>query len=212
VRVEHLRHKKSSSFPTELLERAQLPGVTVFDASIANNERFMRGLGAFNLFNIFPILKELDMSNLLLGEPMAAVIKRFCGPSIARISWKSNYGFSTQPKCGEYFQGFSLLRDLCIDRFLLWAGPNRHRNRYLFELCHSIERHSIKDCILHDYGIRDGSNTMIELPQEDIIQMVRNHPSLHWLRSDGPVVRECGHASTGTPRNYLCEWVIWWTV
>jgi hypothetical protein len=81
----------------------------------------------------------------------------------------------------------SLLRDLCIDRFLLWAGPNRHRNRYLFELCHSIERLSIKDCILHDYGIRDGSNTMIELSQEDIIQMLRNHPSLHWLRSDGPV-------------------------
>jgi hypothetical protein len=25
---------------------------------------------------------------------------------------------------------------------------------------------------------------MVELPQEDIIQMVRNHPSLHWLRSD----------------------------
>jgi hypothetical protein len=45
---------------------AQLPGITVFDVSIANNERFMRGLGAFNLFNIFPNLKELDMSNYML--------------------------------------------------------------------------------------------------------------------------------------------------
>jgi hypothetical protein len=52
VGVEHLRYKTSFSFPAGLVARAQLPGTTVFDASIANNERFMRGFGAFNLFNI----------------------------------------------------------------------------------------------------------------------------------------------------------------
>jgi hypothetical protein len=97
------------------------------------------------------------MSNLMLvGKPMATAIKRFC-PSIARISWKSNYGFSTQPKMWWVFSGL-----LPFERPLHWEilalGWIELTPKSVFELCHSIERLSIKDCILHDYGIRDGSN------------------------------------------------------
>jgi hypothetical protein len=72
-------------------ERRQLPGITVFDASFANNERFIiLEVDDFNLFRIFPNLKELDMSNLMLvGKPMATAIQSFC-PLITRITWKSS--------------------------------------------------------------------------------------------------------------------------
>jgi hypothetical protein len=67
VGVEHLRGTSSFSLPAGLVARAQLPGITVFDASFANNERFIiLEIDDFNLFRIFPNLKELDMSNLML--------------------------------------------------------------------------------------------------------------------------------------------------
>jgi hypothetical protein len=83
VGVEHLRGTSSFSLPAGLVARAQLPGITVFNASFANNERFMRGLGAFNLFNIFPNLKELDMSNVMLvGEANG-----HCNPKFLSIDY-----------------------------------------------------------------------------------------------------------------------------
>lgn len=86
VGVEHLRGTSSFSFPAgPVMARAQLPGITVFNASFANNERFMRGLGAFNLFRIFPNLKELDMSNVMLV--VGGEANGHCNPKFLSIDY-----------------------------------------------------------------------------------------------------------------------------
>ena len=70
------------------------------------------------------------------------------------------------------------MKELCLDGFLF---RSYEPSRYLFELCPSIERLSIKDCAYDEYDVEEAE---AELPQEDLIKMVRNHPSLRWLRSD----------------------------
>jgi hypothetical protein len=112
VGVEHLRYKTSFPFPEGLVARAQPPGTTVFDASIANNERFIiLEIDDFNLFRIFPNLKELDMSNLMLvGKPMAPAIQGFC-PLITRMTWKRSRCLPSVHSENDV-QGLYLLKDL----------------------------------------------------------------------------------------------------
>ena len=72
VGVEHLPYVHSTSLlPAELVENSQLPGVTVLDGSIVlvPNARHVYGRGASHIYCIFPNLKEMDMSCLLLLQP-----------------------------------------------------------------------------------------------------------------------------------------------
>ena len=62
---------------------------------------------------------------------------------------------------------------------LISEEPTR---RYMFERCPSIERLSIKDCAIDEYDFEEPESELP--PQEDLVKMVRNHPSLRWLRSD----------------------------
>jgi hypothetical protein len=65
-----------------------------------------------------------------------------------------------------------------------------------------IERLIIKDCVFRKYGGRVKS----EVYQEYLVQMVRNHPSLRWLRSNLSAEHVAMHDdSTRTSRNYHCE-------
>jgi hypothetical protein len=59
--------------------------------------------------------------------------------------------------------------------------PN-HANQYMFCPCPSIERLSIKECKVSN-PTPSGMQSRL-LPQALLIKMIRNHPSLHWLRSD----------------------------
>jgi hypothetical protein len=59
--------------------------------------------------------------------------------------------------------------------------PN-HANQYMFCRCPSIERLSIKECKVSN-PTPSGMQSRL-LPQALLIKMIRNHPSLHWLRSD----------------------------
>ena len=102
-------------------------------------------------------------------------IRKHC-PAITSITWRGNR-HNVQPHSGEAFQGLNFLKELCLDGFSLWNEPSR----YLFERCPGIERLSIKDCAYDEFDVEEVET---ELPQEDLIQMVRNHPSLRWLRSD----------------------------
>ena len=179
VGVEHLRYESSTSLlPTELVKNTQLPGVTILDASIAPTDPrvFGVGFGASNIFCLFPNLKALDMSYLFLWDLSSAAIRKHC-PAVTSITWKS-HGDNVEPHSGEAFQGLTLLKELCLDGFSLWNEPSL----YMFEHCPRVERLSIKGCTLYEYGGEEEVES--ELPQEDLIDMVRNHPSLRWLRSD----------------------------
>ena len=178
VGVEHLRYESSPSLPSRAGKECATPR-SHCSRWLALDRMPMTesyaGHSASKIFCLFPNLKALDMSHLFLCDSTSTAIRKHC-PAITSITWRSN-GHNVQPHSGEDFQGLTLLKELCLDGFLF---RSYEPSRYMFERCPTIERLSIKDCAFYEWDRAPEA----ELPQEDLIKMVRNHPLLRWLRSD----------------------------
>jgi len=106
------------------------------------------------------------------------------------LTWNMMGEFAIQVLNGSSLENHANLTELCIDgskfrpRFARRMSSEHPNHAYQYMLCHCpiIERLSIKECKVSN-PTPSGMQSRL-LPQALLIKMVRNHPSLHWLRSD----------------------------
>lgn len=136
---------------------------------------------------VLPNLVKLDLSNLD-GSRHEGVLRTFAEkcPSLSTITW--NGGCSLCDMNGMELREASNLVSLSIDGIHCQHYSSVSRNRhfagngdYMFCYCTRLERVSIKGATIE---ICRMDRFVENISQNWIIDMVRRHPTLRWLRSD----------------------------
>lgn len=158
---------------------AMLPGVLKLDMSSRDGndlDRFpLQGAFVEPLSTILPNVRELDMGSLNV-EPSDPPPH---WPNLSRITWKSSFDIINLMGGGRFLLGRRNLKELYLDD--TWFNSTFLVDGfYLLKYCRSLERLSIKGAMF-----RIQTTTFWQpVHQAMLMEMVRHHCTLRWLRSD----------------------------
>jgi len=188
-RVEQLQNwHRSHRHPNPLLPLAGVTSLKVeYNRDNVNDavERRAACTNAFvTLIRVLPYIRELDTNYLELDK----INELGTCPNLTRVTWNGCKGLNI---CGYDLGGAaSSLQELYVDDYHVEYGGLRRdfssfytsetTRGYLWVNCTRLERLSMKNAT---WQCRDMAEPE-PLYQEMLINMVRCHPTLRWLRSD----------------------------
>lgn len=142
-----------------------------------------------SLWRLFPNLEELDLTNKAIERAHIFFrgLVRAC-PHLTKLTW--NYERECSPSNlnisgADFCKGLALTElDLDSCWFDLYGLPGRTGDFYMFMHCSCLERLSMKGAMIQFHSSVGLSYHRMNIPQGMLIEMVRRHPTLRWLRSD----------------------------
>jgi len=190
LRIENIASVRSEqAAATDEISRAQLSGVTSLDISCSpenaaqvQNDRFINGLLCF-----LPNLREIDFSHFKISKGRRITTLEHC-PRLERITancsggcfYMGGYGLqSTQGLITMLYLDGSCLLSPGATVLQYESSENVETSVFMFVACRGLERLSIKSAKWHSTDAEFQA-----ISQGMLMKMVRNHPTLRWLRSD----------------------------
>lgn len=138
------------------------------------------------LFLLLPNLQEIDLNSVPASSHYAIVVRLYRACHFLRkLKWN---GCKNVHFCGVEFQqtthlyidGGHFAWGVLSAHHIMHRPPSTVPNSYLLMKCTLLECLSLKGATM----VEEGTHTTVALPQETLINMVRHHPTLRWLRSD----------------------------